>query len=94
MFSSYKENQQKQAIASIFARFYQQLLGETGGSRQKEHPRFLALGHTLKVEQQVDMLMNYSIKDVKDNIFSINSNKTAGPDNIIVISSLRFAFNR
>ncbi|XP_060212118.1 uncharacterized protein LOC132639701 [Lycium barbarum] len=67
-------------IAGIFVRFYKHMLGETGGYTQKAVPGFLANGHTLTIEQQVTLLGTYSRKEVKEAMFSINPNKSPGPD--------------
>lgn len=67
-------------IAAIFGRFYQKLLGETGGQRKRAYEGFLKNGYTLSVTQQLELLQNYTRKDVKEAMFNINKIKSPGPD--------------
>ncbi|XP_060182632.1 uncharacterized protein LOC132612434 [Lycium barbarum] len=78
------KNQQMQhdpvVIVDIFVRFYKQMLGETGGTKQKVYLGFLRYGHILITDQQVGLLKPYTWEEVKLALFGININKSPGPD--------------
>ncbi|XP_060212318.1 uncharacterized protein LOC132639959 [Lycium barbarum] len=67
-------------VADIFVNFYQQLLGDTGGPRLKSHAGCYLEGHRLTIEEQLLLLQDFTGKEVKEAMFSINENKSPGPD--------------
>ncbi|XP_075095833.1 uncharacterized protein LOC142173857 [Nicotiana tabacum] len=67
-------------IARIFVEYYQELLGKKTQGRLRAFRSFLINGPTLSVEQQLQLVQPYEAKDVKDALFSIDKNKSPGPD--------------
>ncbi|XP_060175300.1 uncharacterized protein LOC132606018 [Lycium barbarum] len=68
------------AVANVFVDYYKVLLGTKERERTKAFRSFVRNGRTLSVEQQLDLMRQYSIKDIKDAMFSINGTKCPRPD--------------
>nr|XP_009792506.1 PREDICTED: uncharacterized protein LOC104239547 [Nicotiana sylvestris] len=70
-------------IARLFVEFYQELLGSKASTRTKAFKSFLSNGHVLTFEQQMEVLQPNSNKDVNKAMFSIDNNKSFGPNGYI-----------
>lgn len=67
-------------IASIFVDYYKQLLREKGECRGGVSQWFLQNGYRLTSNQHMYLLRPYTGKEVKEDMWSINVNKSPGPD--------------
>lgn len=60
--------------------YYEELLGKKERHRVKAFDGFLKNGNFLTTLQQLEMVRPYSTKEVKQAMFSIEVNKSPGPD--------------
>ncbi|KAG5629493.1 hypothetical protein H5410_001210 [Solanum commersonii] len=67
-------------IANIFVSCYKDLLGRKEPHRRKANKNLLQNGNVLTIEHQIKLLAPFSEKDVKTTMFSIDINKSPGPD--------------
>ncbi|XP_070033019.1 uncharacterized protein [Nicotiana tomentosiformis] len=63
-------------IANIFIEFYQDILGRKGEQRTKAFNSFLKNGNLLSVDQQLRLVKEFTGKEVKKAMFSIDINKS------------------
>ncbi|XP_060202744.1 uncharacterized protein LOC132631162 [Lycium barbarum] len=68
------------SIANLFVQYYQTMLGSKGNERSKASSGFLKNGPILSGQQQIAMLQPFVEEDVKQAIFTIDSNKSPGPN--------------
>ncbi|KAM3219894.1 hypothetical protein P3L10_024425 [Capsicum annuum] len=68
------------SIAKVFVDYYKALLGSKETGRVKAKTWFLKNGPMLTMEQQIQLIIPLSHKDIKAAMFSININKSSGPD--------------
>ncbi|XP_059294650.1 uncharacterized protein LOC132047650 [Lycium ferocissimum] len=59
---------------------YKELLGKKASIRTGAHPKLLKKGNTLSIEQQVQLIQEFTEADVKAAMFSIDKNKSPGLD--------------
>lgn len=71
---------EQEAIADILVDYYKELWGKKERHRIKAFNSILRRGQTLAIEQQLELIQPYTEKDVKQAIFSIDSNKSPCPD--------------
>lgn len=67
-------------ITSIFINYYNELLRKKEPHRRKVNLNILKNGNVLTIVHQIKLLAPFSEKDVKTTMFSIDSNKSPGPD--------------
>lgn len=67
-------------IARLFVHYYQDLLGKKHEERIRAFRGFLRNGPILTEEYQLNILKPFTEEDVKRGDFSININKSPGPD--------------
>ncbi|KAK6780205.1 hypothetical protein RDI58_022389 [Solanum bulbocastanum] len=67
-------------IANIFVFYYKDLLGRKEPHRRKANKYLMQNGNVLTIEHQIKILAPFSEKDVKTAMFSIDINKSPGPD--------------
>lgn len=60
--------------------YYEELLGKKEWHRVKAFGSFLTNGPILTIPQQLELVNHYSAKEVKQAMFSIDVNKSPGPD--------------
>ncbi|XP_059290289.1 uncharacterized protein LOC132043841 [Lycium ferocissimum] len=76
-----RRRQDEQAqVTEVFVRYYQQLLGDSGGPRKPADDRIFAHGPTVSAEQQWGLLQPFNMHEIKTAMFSIKANKSPGPD--------------
>nr|XP_016502742.1 PREDICTED: uncharacterized protein LOC107820902 [Nicotiana tabacum] len=69
-----------EAIINIFVRFYKDLLGRKERCKTMAFTSFLRSGHTLSVDQQLELVREYTGKELKHVMFSIDINKSPDLD--------------
>lgn len=69
-----------ETTASIFVDFYKELLRRKKMCKIKAFNSFLNNVHTLTVAPQLKLVRDYIEKDVKTAMFSIDVNKSSGPE--------------
>ncbi|KAH0704370.1 hypothetical protein KY285_018648 [Solanum tuberosum] len=67
-------------IANIFVSYYKDLLGRKEPHRRKANKNLLKNGNVLTIDHQINLLAPFPEKDVKTAMFSIDINKSPGPD--------------
>ncbi|XP_016451062.1 uncharacterized protein LOC107775794 [Nicotiana tabacum] len=68
------------SIANVLVDYYEAMLGKRKRRRAKAFHIFLKNGHILSTEQQVELIQPFTTKEVKHAMFSIDVNKSLGPD--------------
>ncbi|WMV46809.1 hypothetical protein MTR67_040194 [Solanum verrucosum] len=68
------------SIAKMFVEYYEELLGKKERYRIKVFCSFLKNGHMLTIPQQLELIRSYVEKKVKQAMFSIDVNKSLGPN--------------
>uniref|UniRef100_A0A1S3YZT0 Endonuclease/exonuclease/phosphatase domain-containing protein n=1 Tax=Nicotiana tabacum TaxID=4097 RepID=A0A1S3YZT0_TOBAC len=68
------------SIANVLVDYYETMLGKEGRRRAKAFHSFLKNGTTLNSTQQVKLIQPFTVKEVKHAMFSIDVNKSPGPD--------------
>ncbi|XP_019237733.1 PREDICTED: uncharacterized protein LOC109217895 [Nicotiana attenuata] len=68
------------SIANVLVDYYETMLGREGRKRAKTFHSFLKNGTTLNATQQMELIQPYTAKEVKQAMFSIDVNKSPGPD--------------
>uniref|UniRef100_A0A1U7VR21 Uncharacterized protein LOC104216067 n=1 Tax=Nicotiana sylvestris TaxID=4096 RepID=A0A1U7VR21_NICSY len=68
------------SITNVLVDYYETMLGKEGRRRAKAFHSFLKNGTTLNSTQQVKLIQPFTVKEVKHAMFSIDVNKSPGPD--------------
>ncbi|XP_019248819.1 PREDICTED: uncharacterized protein LOC109228099 [Nicotiana attenuata] len=68
------------SIANVLVDYYETMLGRKERRRAKAFHSFLKNGTTLNVIQQMELIQPFTVKKVKQAMFSIDVNKSPGPD--------------
>ncbi|XP_062119067.1 uncharacterized protein LOC133832784 [Humulus lupulus] len=68
------------AVVDHFVTHFQKIMGRKSMASSPIQKSCFELGHKLSLEQQVSLVNPFSIKEVKDALFIINSIKSPGPD--------------
>ncbi|XP_019262934.1 PREDICTED: uncharacterized protein LOC109240719 [Nicotiana attenuata] len=68
------------SIANVLVDYYETMLGREGRRRAKAFHSFLKNGTTLNSTQQMELIQTFIVKEVKQAMFSIDVNKSPGPD--------------
>ncbi|WMV25245.1 hypothetical protein MTR67_018630 [Solanum verrucosum] len=69
-----------EVISKMLVDYYIELLGKKCSQRMRAYGNFFKYGQCLTVDQQVELLKAYTLKDIKIAMFQIDSNKSPGPD--------------
>lgn len=67
-------------VGSYMTTFYKNLLGKKSSTRRKIDPEIIKEGHVLSIEQQLHMIRDFTNKNIKEALFSIEDNKSPRPD--------------
>lgn len=67
-------------ITKVLVEYYQDMLGRKEKNRTKTFNSFLKNGYVLTTGDQLQLLSPYTKKEVKNAMFSIDTNKSPGPD--------------
>ncbi|XP_075098842.1 uncharacterized protein LOC142175754 [Nicotiana tabacum] len=68
------------SIAQVFVDYYQDLLGKKAITRVPAHPIIFKRGNTLSTTEQMQLIKEFTEEEVKAAMFSIDKNKSPGPD--------------
>ncbi|KAJ8422037.1 hypothetical protein Cgig2_027268 [Carnegiea gigantea] len=68
------------AVADIITEYYTDLLGRKGTQRHQVQPQAVQYGHTLTLEQQINLCKPFTDQEIKQALFSIPDYKSPGPD--------------
>nr|XP_016513402.1 PREDICTED: uncharacterized protein LOC107830381 [Nicotiana tabacum] len=68
------------SITNVLVDYYETMLGRKERRRSKAFQSFLKNGTTLNVIQQMELIQPFTVKEVKQAMFSIDVNKSPGPD--------------
>ncbi|KAH0781413.1 hypothetical protein KY290_001011 [Solanum tuberosum] len=71
---------EQEAIAAIMVDYYTELLGRKQIHRVRAFNSFLKAGRILDITKQFELIRPYTKKEVKQAMFSIDKNKSPGPD--------------
>ena len=69
-----------EVVADIITDFYKDLLGKHDPQRSQLDPRVIEYGHTLSLDQQINLCQPFKETDIRQALFSIPNFKSPGPD--------------